>query len=583
MFSTFKSKINIYYFTLFVLVFAAVAVSVQIYLKRSLENNLKTQMKHYTNMFEKLTDYLPSDSSRSEKLKQIAHTLNLRLTIIQFDGNVLFDSDVDNPAGLDNHSYRDEIVEAQTHIYGARIRFSHTLNVDMFYVAKKSSNRYIRVAMTANDVNNVISGAIQFIYLTAGIFLVILTGINFLLASYLSQPVREIVNFTKHFKQGDYSVRLPVYKLDELGLVKLSLNYMAKSVAKNVDSISMQKLRLEKVVKSVSEGMLLLEEEGKVFLYNQGFFDILEIKTREMEGIFYYEAITNSRIINLVDEAMDTNEKKRDHFTITRSGSFETKTINVNCIPLENKKGCIILFEDVTEEFNLTKLKREFISNASHEFKTPLAIIKGYIETLLSGVESEEKKTDFLEKIHLNIVRLNNIVNDVITLNKIEDYKDIFTFTKTNVVRIIDNCLEILSPLAKKSDIQIITELDEKIKINTSPELFEIIIYNLIDNAIKYNEKQGYVKITSKVKKDSVYFKITDSGIGIPKEHLDKIFERFFTSNGGRSRAKGGTGLGLSIVKHAISILKGEISVLENPEGKGSMFLIKIPMNVKRS
>lgn len=583
MIKTFKSKINFSYFLLFIFVFFAFIFSIQIYLKKTLINNLRNEMKKYIKVINILKKDFGTNSNYNKRLNEYAKILKIRITFVDFTGIVKYDSNVSNLNNLDNHKYRPEILQAGRQNYGSSIRFSDTLDINMFYVAEKFKNIFIRVAKPLKQVNDIISGSVKFVYIIAGIFLLVLFGVNYILATYLSHPVREIVNFTKKFKKGDYHIRLPVYKLDELGLVKLSLNYLAKSVSKNIEMLSMQKMRIETVIRSVSEGIILLDEEGKVFLYNKGFFNILEINNRNLEGNYYFEAITNSRVINFIDETLAVGEKKKDNFTITKSGSFETKTINVSCIPIENKKGCIILFEDITEEFNLSKLKREFVSNASHEFKTPLAIMRGYIETLLDGVSDKNKERDFLEKINHNLTRLDNIINDVITLNKIEDYKDLFAFTKVNVKKVINNCLQLLKPAAKKFDIKVSNKIKDKINVNSSPELLEIILYNLIDNAIKYNRKKGYVNISAKSNDNFLEINIVDSGIGIPEEQKNKIFERFYTINKSRSKNKGGTGLGLSIVKHAILILRADITVEDNPEEKGSIFILKIPMNVKRT
>ncbi len=579
MFKTFRSKVNFSYFMLFFLVFISMIISIQIFLKNALMRDLKAKMVDNIMVVKEIKDNVNNSKVLQKRLSRLSKILNIKIVLANFKGEIIFQSYKKKISPVDflNQS---EIVQSEKKAYGICIRKNGNTSKE-YYIALKDKKVYIRITKGFNTVIGVTSDAVQFVYIVSGIFLAVFLIINYILANFLSFPVRDIVNFTKRFKQGDYNVRLPVYKLDELGLVKLSLNYLAKSVSNNIESISMQKMRLEAIVKSVSEGILLLDEDQKIFLNNKGFFDVLEIEETNLKGKYFYEAIKNSDIIDFVDDSMNTGLKQKAHFNITLKGTFSVKTIIVTSIPIEDQKGCILLLEDVTEEFNLQLLKREFVSNASHEFKTPLAIMKGYIETLLNGVEDKNKITDFLEKINHNIIRLDNIINDVITLNKIEDYKKLFLFTRTNLNELVDNCLHILNPAALKMGIELKKDFKEKISLKTSPELLEIVLYNLIDNAIKYNNPNGYVKIHISQKNDYVNIIIADSGVGIPELQREKVFERFFTVNKSRSREIAGTGLGLSIVKHAALILKGQITVSNNPEGKGSVFELNLPVNVE--
>ncbi len=577
MFKTFRSKINFSYFILFFLVFVSMIISIQIFLKDALIRDLKSKMIDDIMIVKEIKDNVKDKNELKKRLKKISTILKIKIAIVDITGKVLFQSQGDKiqSSGFLNLK---EIKASGANNYGERI--IETKSGDTrYFIALKPNSYFIRVEKSLNNITSVVNDASQFVYIISGIFLVVFLIINYILANFLSFPVRDIVNFTKRFKQGDYNVRLPVYKLDELGLVKLSLNYLAKNVSKNIESISMQKMRLEAVVKSVSEGILLLDQDQKIFLNNKGFFDVLGASEKNIKGKYFYEAINNSDIIDFIDESMKKNKKRKEHFNITIKGTFNIKTVNVTSIPIEDQKGCIILLEDITEEFNLQRLKREFVSNASHEFKTPLAIMKGYIETLLSGVENQNRKKDFLEKINHNIKRLDNIINDVITLNKIEDYNDLFAFTNTNLQELLNNTLQLLKPAANNMDIEIHKNISSNLRVNTSPELLEIVLYNIIDNAIKYNNPGGYVKVETFENENYVVIVIADSGIGIPDEHREKVFERFFTVNKSRSRDIAGTGLGLSIVKHAIIILKGHITVSNNPEGKGSVFKLKLPVS----
>jgi two-component system phosphate regulon sensor histidine kinase PhoR len=542
------------------------------------KNRMVTNIK----IARKLISYFSDVNELKARIYEISDILHSGITVVDLKYKVLIDSQRRDVSSVESFQFKKEITSATLVKYGYALRNTGDNTPDVLYVALKSDKYYIISYTSLESIEQRVNKTLILIPLAIVFIIAGIAALNKVTTKYLTLPIQEIVTFAKRFRQAEYDARLPVYNLDELGFAKLSLNYMAKNISRNVDSLAMQKMRIETVIKSVSEGILLLDEEGIVYLNNKGFFDILQINERKVTGLYFFEAITNSRINTLVEETISLGEKRKENLTIHKMGTFENTTISVSAIPIENNRGTIVLFEDVTEEFNLEKLKREFVSNASHEFKTPLAIIKGYVETLLDGVDEKTIRDNFLNKIYTNITRLNNIVNDVITLNKIEDYKDVFAFTEVNIRKIITSCVQILTPYANKMEVEIINEVKDKAVVESSPELLEIIIYNLVDNAIKYNKKSGYVNIKAKVKKDAVTLRITDSGIGIPGDLKNKIFERFYTVNRCRSRDKGGTGLGLSIVKHAVMIIKAKISVADNPEGTGSMFTIKIPVDAKK-
>jgi len=330
--------------------------------------------------------------------------------------------------------------------------------------------------------------------------------------------------------------------------------------------LSSQKEELNSIISSVQEGLSVLDKEGKVLLSNESFKRIVE--NNSTEGKFYWEIIREPKFTQLIKKVKE--EKKN----LSEELELNDRIYLCSATFLEAREETIVIFHDITERKNVEKMKRDFVVNVSHELRTPLTAIKGYVETLEEEVDKKGRR--YVEVIKRNTERLIAIVQDLLLLSELEE-KESLEIEKVNIKEIVENVIRISEHKLKEK------KLDFRVNIeNDIPPLradffkLEQMFVNLIDNAIKYTEK-GEISVSAKHDQEKIIIEIKDTGIGIPKEHLNRIFERFYVVDKSRSRKLGGTGLGLSIVKHIVILHKGKIDV-ESTAGAGTKFTVTLPL-----
>ncbi|HOJ49281.1 MAG TPA: ATP-binding protein [Spirochaetota bacterium] len=483
-----------------------------------------------------------------------------KITIFDEDGIVTYDSLNENKG--ENFLYKEETTK------GFSLK-KDADNIETLYVVKKKNKEYIRIAKRFEYPSNIFS-LIEYL-----IFAIVLGGLVIALFTETTfTPISYIINFTKEIEKGNYKARITYFGEKDIEFIAKTLNHMAEAIDKRDEELKNRTKMLTEFIKNLPIGIALIDRHGKIVMCNP----ILEIMTNSniTENKYYYETIRNSKIIELINL------------------SFEKKSVNLK-IPVEtnedfiiynfatyNVDGNIILIaSDITEEEKLSRLKSRFISDVTHEFKTPLSIILGYTEILNERVSGEEKY--YVNRIKLNIERLNEIISDLVKIEKIEDL-NLFASKKELVINdIIKLVIKDLSSFAERKNIKLIFEEKKEAKIDGIEELLYYSFYNIVENGIKYHDKKenGYVRINIEDNEETLNIYITDNGPGIPPNERLNIFRRFYRINKNRTRddENGGSGLGLSIVREAIKIHEGKVICEENKYENGSCFIITLPKN----
>ena len=495
---------------------------------------------------------------------KLAKIIQLRITIIDQKGIVLVDSEIDEVSTLDNHRYRVEIKNSQKNQYGDSVRYSTTLQTDMLYYAKAAGPVILRLAKPLYEIEESLS-AVKKVIIFSGIF-VLLTA--FFIIIYISRkitrPINETVNFAREFSHGDYSRRILNYSEDEIGYLQRSLNNMADTIVDKIESLVFEQNKLEITLESISDGIAVVDENKRIHIANSAFSRMVD-SDFEMKGSLYFEAIRSHALNAKIEYVLGRGV----------AAKFEEKFISgtlceVNLNPIKERntlQGILVVLHDITEKKRIEQIKTELVGNMSHELKTPLTIMKGYLETISENIHNAELSSEFIQKAIDNADRQNSIINDILKLSMLETSND-FLVEKINLREVIETCIDLLSPKAAGRDIAIhkkVDVLDAVIKGNRF--LSEEVFFNIIDNAVNYNRESGTVAIHAEKGKTSTVITIKDTGIGIPEDSLDRIFERFYRVDKSRSRATGGTGLGLSIVKHAADLLGWRITASTSKEG----------------
>lgn len=538
---------------------------------------LKNSLRKKAVLIERIIESFLIDKNFDQldsEIKEIGKNIGYRITIIGKEGIVFADSE-DDPNRMENHSNRPEIYQALKNNFGYTIRYSTTLEEDMLYVAipavvEGEKVGVIRVSSYLKDINYAVNSVIIKIILITSILIFLVLIVSFLLSKAFSKPIGEISKAAENIKKGNFNTRIFIRRKDEIGILANSINEMARELQRLFNEIKIEKEELKLVLSSMKEALIVISEEGKILLYNESFNKVLNIN-HDIKGKYYWEIIQNDSFNVLIKDVFTHKKNKKIEIDI------DNNIFLANCSLIsdisENK--VIIVLHNISEMKKLEEIKADFIINTTHELKTPLTSIRGFVETLEK--ELPETSKNFVTIILRNIDRLNLIISDLLTLSDLERKNRKIEICEINIKETIDNLVNIFSKTLVKKKIKLKKEIQkDSIFIKADSFWIEQMLINLIDNAIKYNKEKGNITIKVFKNDKGVTFEVEDTGIGIKKENTERIFERFYVVNQSRSRKMGGTGLGLSIVKHIVNLHNGNIEIKSEPE-KGTNIRIIIP------
>lgn len=476
-----------------------------------------------------------------------------RITWLDSAGNVLYDTQV-NSATMENHSSREEFKKAMSEGEGSSIRYSSTmLQQNIYYAVKLNDNTVLRVAETYDSVLSLtlrLLTPILWIYILA-------IAISGFLANYLAKRISKPINEI----DLDHPLSKPSY--EEIQPLLKRVDSQNKQIKKQMDDLHQKKKEFNSVTDNISEGLILLNKENEVVSINNAARQLFQTEDQNV-------ILSTEEIKDLIEKAKQGKEAE----TILRK---DEAIIRVIANPIYSHSvftGISILAFDVTNTYEAERTRKEFTANVSHELKTPLQTIMGSAELLQNHLVKQDDIPSFYEKIHQESSRMLTLIDDIIRLSQLDESSQV----EENTLRINDSAKEAINSLkesAKKKNIQIQTNLNEAF-IKANSRLIYEIIYNLIDNAIRYSNNDSSIEVSTYTDIHHAYLKVKDNGIGIPLEDQSRIFERFYRVDKSHSRATGGTGLGLSIVKHAVKLSHGTIA-LESELNKGSTFTVTFP------
>lgn len=584
-------KISWKLFLTYIIIIIIFAISVELlatfYLRNYYIDHLASDLESTAHL---IKDFLYQDITENNSLQIKSKTdtlgkeIKTRITIIDISGRVLSDSE-ESPTLMDNHSDRPEIKEAMLGKTGRSIRYSFTLETNMLYLAipiveDNQIISVIRLALPLVEVNKNIAYLRRIILSTTIISLLIASLISLIISLNITRPIKEMTEISKSISKGDFSKKLVIRSQDEIGQLSLALNQMSEDLENKIKIVSEDKNKMEIILSSVIEGIAAIDKKGKLILCNDAFEKIINCSRDKTLGRFHWEIIRNNQLNELLKDTIREGRTLIQEITILFP---QEKIFSASSTPLgkiENIWGAVVVLNDITQTKRLEKMRKEFVANVSHELRTPLTSIQGFIETLKEGaIDDPEKTRHFLEIIEKQSNRLNNLVENILKLSKIESQEIVVNLQSTNLKELLDKVMAEFKEKIILKKIQISTNISPQFPLlKVDPEQIELVLRNLLDNAIKYTPEKGEISISFLEREKDVYLEIADNGIGISQEHLPRIFERFYRVNKDRSRDLGGTGLGLAIVKHVVQVHKGTIGVDSHP-GKGAKFFIILPKN----
>ncbi|MBT8330180.1 MAG: PAS domain-containing protein [Desulfofustis sp.] len=524
-----------------------------------------------------------------------------RITIIEPDGLVIADTN-ENPEEMDNHRTRPEIDTAFAGVSGTSLRFSNTLGQRMLYTAiplyagdahgNEGGDKEVVISVLRMSVPlTTIDGAL------ADIRARILTGallavagallLTFLVSRSISRPLEEMTKGAEQYARGDFSRRMlhstKAMASKEIASLATAMDQMADQLDETISTIVNQRNQLETVFSSMVEALIAVDREERIISINDATAQLFGIERQAAQGRLVQEAIRNTELHQQIERILSTGRGFEDEIVLEDNGSGNTY-LHTNVVPLHGGNtemlGALIVLNDVTRLRMLETMRSEFVANVSHELRTPITSIRGYVETLLDGALDEREDAEkFLEIVLRQSEQLEEIIDDLLALSRIErEANDAqIDLEQIPLKSILEEAADRCRPKAEESDVAIVIDCPENLELEVNPTLLEQAVVNLLHNGITYSEAGQEVVLTAgmleTVGTPKVRISVEDNGIGIAKEHLPRLFERFYRSDRARSRKEGGTGLGLAIVKHIVQAHGGSVEV-ESTVGKGSTFHI---------
>lgn len=559
-------------------------------------DHLQTELRNRALLLEPTITAMSSGDQ--EELQQFVRRTGrraaTRITLINAEGLVLADSN-ENPALMDNHATRSEVATALTGETGFSLRLSPTLGESMLYaaipvvLADADRAGALRLALPATAADTMLTTLRVKII---GIGLAVI-GLAALLSVYsarkISRPLEEMKRGAEQLTKGriDQLVKIKSEHMSvEMAGLAGSINEMAEQINRRIRIIIQQRNELEAVFSSMADSVVAIDADKKIIRMNQAATALFALPSEVVKGKAVQGVIRNAYLLEMIDLTLAHNTQQEQKITLFNG--TDPIILQTHAVPLRDEDnrsiGVLLVMNDLTKLNRLENIRQDFVANVSHELKTPITAIKGYVETLLDGaLEDKDNARRFLDIVARQSNRLDAIVDDLLILSRIEDTssKNDIILTVDRIAPALENAIQVCAGHADKKDMDIQVDCDENLRAPVNQPLLEQALINLLENAIAYSPSGARIAVrccSSRTMRgeEFLHISVIDNGPGIAKEHLPRLFERFYRCDKARGRDQGGTGLGLAIVKHIAQAHKGTVEVESTP-GSGSTFTITLP------
>lgn len=550
----------------------------------ALKNQLYSELQLNRSFLERRPELLRDSKVADQWADDVGAALGLHVTLISIDGQVIGDSYIaaERLPFTENYLQRPEIEGALLDGRGESARASDTIEETVLYIAVpvgvtkplavlRFAKPLHAMRLLESELHKGLEGALFW-----SLFLSLVFGV--LAAVFLFRPLRRIVEAANRVVHGDFSQKLRVDHDDEIGQLSRSVNFLADEMKR----MNQQEEWFKEIFSSIREAIIVTDSKGSIMLENPAACRLFNLDCGPMIKTGGGHKATDTRLLDLFDRLKKFGYpvEKEEITVMTSRGE---RVLQVSAMPVMNEKqsqGTVYVMNDITKLRNLERVRRDFVASVSHELRTPLTSISGYTETLLDGAVNEpETAQHFLRIILQETEQLTALINDVLDLSKIESGRIDYTFKPVQIGEIVDKTIHLFESVIRKRGIAVRLQIPQNLPyVSADRDYLELVVRNLVDNAIKYMpDSNGKIWIGASRVGDMVKVEVRDNGIGIPREYLGRIFERFYRVDKARSRAIGGTGLGLSIVKHIILAHKGKVEV-HSRLNLGSQFSFTVPI-----
>ncbi|MFH1912612.1 MAG: ATP-binding protein [Pseudomonadota bacterium] len=517
---------------------------------------------------------------------ELAERSRSRLTLIDAAGRVLTDSDRSDDAEMESHLNRSEIQEARLKGKGVSIRYSHSLKMNMLYVAfplgeQKRPKGYIRLSRSLMEVTGAIDRVRQPIL--RDLFLIVFCSLVLALMFSVRaiSPIRKLAAFTEKARTGKISGKIRIESRDEIGALAENINAMVDVLQEKIRIADEERRQLQSVFAGMAEGIMVLDKEGRIETLNRGMEELIGSRIGELYGRTILDAFRNVQLQDALERFRATGETVFQEITLGEENPVVLDaTISAIQDETDGVQKTMLVFHDVTRLKKLERIRTDFVANVTHEIRTPLTAIIGFVETLQQGaVDDRQKARTFLKTIHENAQRLNRLVDGLLTLSGIEMGETNLRPERLAMGDVLDHALAVVATRVAEKKLTIIKEIPKALPpVRADRDRLVQILLNILDNAVKFTPAEGTITVTALPSTD-VYLtvRIADTGVGIPKGEIPRLGERFYRADKTRSREPGGTGLGLSIVKHLMKMHQGRMSI-DSSLGHGTTVSLQFPI-----
>ena len=485
---------------------------------------------------------------------------NARITYIDQDGTVLYDNKAD-AAEMENHSNRKEFQKAEKYGAGESSRYSDTLSEKTIYYAKRlNDGTVLRVSGTQDSVLALVENLV----LPLGLVLFLMLILSGIMASVISKRIVKPVNELdlEHPEENQ------IY--EELSPLLSKIHRQNREIQNQLELAKQQQAEFSLITENMQEGLIVIDKYTMILSANSSAWNLFRVdKVSQGESVYCLDRAEDFR--HAIEQVLGGEHAE----LILKLNGSDIQLIANSVIRGQKTEGAVILLVNVTEKLERENLRREFSANVSHELKTPLTSISGFAEIMQDGLVKEEDIPQFAGRIYKESQRLLQLVEDVIQISQLDDEKTSYTWESVDVYQVCKNAFESLKEKAQSMNVHLYI-CGDSMKMEAVRTLLEEAVYNVCDNAIKYNRNDGSVSIFLTQTAHEIQIVVKDTGVGIPREDQDRVFERFYRVDKSHSKEIGGTGLGLSIVKHAVGTLKGSV-ILQSEEGCGTEICMKFP------
>lgn len=576
---------------IFLAVFLLFAVAFGLFLDRILEDYTReSQLKTLTERTHILAESLYfSDSSDSFKeteryLENLENYIAERITWVNTRGEVLYDSQKD-PEELENHAVREEITEVlKGHSAGIAVRVSESIQQELYYVAvpvlfsdgQLASIIRLSRPLSEMGISRRIVHSLYYFILAAMLVSFVLT---YLLTRKIARPVEDIMEVAHELSQQNYVVRYTGKGYGDFQELGRTMNELAENLENQTQELLQNDERLRELINHLVIGVMLLNEQKNITMVNEAMENILHLPKKAMLGKSYLEVLNSYGLSHLIEQVYRSKKAENDEIYFYHP---KEQVVDANVVPIAARKpgntDLIVLLYDITEIRRLEKVRSDFVANVSHELRTPITALRGFTETLLDGAMADQEVLEqFLDIILKESTRLELLVNDILELSRLEQHQVPLKIEKVKVAAMVQDTFELVGKAAAEKEMTLELQEQSEVFVWADPYRIKQILSNLINNALVYTAAGGTIRVVIGRQDGEAVMEVTDNGIGIAEDQLDRVFERFYRIDKARSRNSGGTGLGLSIVKYLVENMNGTIQV-KSKLGIGTSFTVRIPL-----